>query len=87
MLRALDCLYEMQVFRGEKELAVETAMEAVALDPYRERTQRLLMDAYAATGNKVKAVNVYHEFRKLLADELGTEPSPETEVLCLKLLD
>ena len=87
LLRALDCLYEMQVFRGETELAVETAMEAVALDPYRERTQRFLMDAYAGTGNKAKAVSVYHEFRRLLADELGTEPSPETEALYLKLLD
>ena len=87
LLRALDCLYEMQVFRGETELAVETAMEAVALDPYRERTQRFLMDAYSATGNKARAVSVYHEFRRLLADELGTEPSSEIEALYLKLLD
>ena len=87
LLWALDCLYEMQVFRGEKELAVETAMEAVALDPYRERTQRFLMDAYAAIGNKAKAVSVYHEFRRLLADELGADPSSETEALYLKLLD
>ena len=87
LLRALDCLYEMQVLRGETELAVETAMEAVALDPYRERTQRFLMDAYAATGNKAKAVSVYHEFRRLLADELGADPSSETEALYLKLID
>ena len=87
LLRALDCLYEMQVFRGETELAVETAMEAAALDPYRERTKRYLMEAYAATGNKAKAVSVYHEFRKLLADELGTEPSSDIEDLYLKLLD
>ena len=87
LLRALDCLYEMQVFKGETELAVETAMEAVALDPFRERTQRFLMEAYAATGNKAKAVSVYHEFRRLLADELGTEPSSEAEALYLKLLD
>ena len=87
LLRALDCLYEMQVFRGETELAVETAMEAAALDPYRERTKRYLMEAYAATGNKAKAVSVYHEFRRLLADELGTEPSSEAEALYLRLLD
>jgi len=87
LLRALDCLYEMQVSRGETELAVESAMEAVARDPYRERTQRFLMEAYSATGNKAKAVSVYHEFRRLLADEVGTEPSSETEDLYLKLLD
>ena len=66
---------------------METAMEAVALDPYRERTQRFLMDAYSATGNKARAVSVYHDFRRLLADELGTEPSSEIEALYLKLLD
>ncbi|PKB79439.1 MAG: hypothetical protein BZY88_13440 [SAR202 cluster bacterium Io17-Chloro-G9] len=87
LLRALDCLYEMQVFRGETELAVETAMEVVVLDPYRERTQRFLMEAYAANGNKAKAVGVYHDFRRPLADDLGTEPSSETETLYLKLLD
>ena len=75
------------MFRGETELAVETALEAAAQDPYRERSQRFLMEAYAATGNKARAISVYHEFRKLLADELGTEPSSEIEDLYLKLID
>ena len=87
LLRALDCIHQMQLSRGEPELAVETALEAVNLDPYRERTYQSLMQAYAATGNTVKAVNVYHRFRGLLAQELGTEPSAQTEALYLKLLD
>ena len=87
LLRALDCIHQMQLSRGEPELAVETALEAVILDPYRERTYQCLMQAYVATGNTAKAVNVYHQFRGLLAQELGTEPSAQTEALYLELLD
>ena len=87
LLRALDCLCEMQLAVGEPEIALETATEAAALDPYRERTQRNLMESYAVTGNPAQAVTVYHRFRRLLSDELGTETSPEIESLYLKLLD
>ena len=45
------------------------------------------MQAYAATGNKAEAINVYHRFSKLLAQELGSDPSPEIEALYLTLLD
>ena len=83
LLRALDCLYENQVATGELELAVETAIEAITLDPYRERAHRYLMQAYEATGNRYKAVGIYHRLRELLAEELGTEPSSETEALYL----
>lgn len=86
LLRALDCLYENQVASGELGLAVETAIEAITLDPYRERAHRCLMEAYEATGNRSKAVDIYHQLRELLAEELGTEPSSETETLYLKLL-
>ena len=86
LLRALDCLYEQQVARGELALAVETAIEAITLDPYRERAHLQLMRAYDVTGNRAKAVDVYHRLRVLLAEELGTEPSPETGDLYLELL-
>ena len=87
LLRALDCICQMQIAQGEPESAVETAIEARSLDPYRERTQKYLMQAYAATGNKAEAINVYHRFRKLLAQDLGSDPSAETETLYLMLLD
>lgn len=86
-MRALDCLNEMQLAVGEAESAVETALKATGLDPYRERTQQSLMRAYAATGNRVEAVNVYHRFRELLAQDLGAEPSQETEAIYLSLLE
>ncbi len=87
LIRALDCLGEMQLEIGEPQTAVETALEALRLDPYRERTHRCLMRAYAATGNRAKALSTYHEFRKLLGEEVGAEPESETQALYLKLLD
>ena len=52
----------------------------------RERSYQHLMRAYAATGDKTRAINAYHQLNKLLADELGSNPSPETEALYLALL-
>ena len=86
MVRSLDCLNEMQLAVGEPESAVETALKAVGLDQYRKRTYQSLMRAYAATGNRAEAVSVYHRFRELLATDLGTEPSQETEAIYLQLL-
>ena len=87
LVRALDCLAEMQLEIGEPQTAVESALEALKMDPYRERTRRCLMRAFAATGNRAKAVAAYHEFRELLANEVGTDPESETEALYLEILD
>ena len=63
---------------------MESALEGIRLAPYRERTHRCLMRAYAANGNRAKAVATYHEFRELLAYDVGTGPELETEVLYLR---
>ena len=77
----------MRIALGEPGLAVESATEAVEMDPFRERSHQLLMEGHAASGNKARALVVYHDLRHRLADELGTEPSAETEAVYLKLLD
>ena len=87
MVRALHCLGKMQLEIGEPQTALESALEGIRLDPYRERTHRCLMRAYPANRNRAKAVAAYHEFRELLANDVGTGPEPETEVLYLKILN
>ncbi len=71
LVRSLDCLAEMRIAYGEADLAVETAIEAVGLDPFRERSHQLLMQGYAATGNRARAVEAYHNLRKRLAEEVA----------------
>lgn len=85
-MRALECLAHMWIASGEPALAVETASKAVALDPFRESSYQLLMRAHAAGGNRPEAIRVYQRLRGLLATELGTEPSAETEGFYLHLL-
>jgi DNA-binding SARP family transcriptional activator len=86
LLRALDVLGEARLGRGETALAVEAGEEAIALDPYRERTHRLLMAAYAAAGSRAEALRAYERLRRLFAEDLGVEPSDDTEAAYLALL-
>ncbi len=86
LLRGLDCLTTMWLARAEPDLAVETAVEAIERDPFRESSYQLLMKAYALGEKKPKAISVYHRLRKLLGRELGTNPSAETDAIYKGLL-
>ena len=85
-VRALDCLADIRLINGEGPLAVETATEAIALEPFREAGYQRLMRIHAALGNRAEALRVYEQCRHLLTGELGTDPSPETEAVYLELL-
>lgn len=78
LLRALDCRVDALLAHGEVELAVTHAREVVRLDPYRESGYRKLMRVQAQMGERAEAVRAYKQLEKLLADELGVEPSDET---------
>ena len=57
------------------------ARRLVQADTLREGSHRQLMEAYLAAGEKAQALRHYDKLRKLLRDELGVEPSPETQAL------
>jgi len=79
LVRALACLSGIWLLNGEPWLAVGSARECVALEPFREEGYRRLMWAYTAVGDRAEALRVYEACRTLLAKELGTDPSPETQ--------
>ena len=79
LLRALDCLSEIWLLNGEPSLALGAARESVALEPFREAGYRRLMRVHVALGDRAEALRVYERCRVLLANELGTDPSPETQ--------
>lgn len=86
LVRATDCYVKICLDTGQAALAVQMAGQGVSLEPFRETGYQLLMRSHAALGNPAEALRVYHHCRGLLAEELGVDPSPETEALYLELL-
>lgn len=70
----------------ELSAAQRAARQVLAAAPYRERAHALLMRALAAQGNSAEALLVYEGLRRLLRDELGTEPGAQVRALHLALL-
>ncbi|MEU4508603.1 BTAD domain-containing putative transcriptional regulator [Nonomuraea wenchangensis] len=89
-------LEELRLSAREDLLAAELALpeaspvgalrELVAAHPLRERARGLLMRALHAAGRQAEALTVYDETRRLLADELGADPSTELAALHLEIL-
>ena len=50
-------------------------------EPLREDVHRMLMRAYAFTGNRAKSITQYHLCASILGKELGVDPMPETRSL------
>ena len=84
--RALDVLTDACLRSGATREAAKWAEELVALSPFRETGYRRLMEARVAAGDRAEALRVYERCRRLLADELGAYPSPETESIYRALL-
>ncbi|MEI2655576.1 MAG: AAA family ATPase [Microthrixaceae bacterium] len=71
---------------GDLVTAVEVAEVAFALDPLRESVTRSLMAWHVRAGRRGEALRAYQRLRNVLADELGVDPSPETEAVYLEVL-
>ncbi|MGI8808524.1 MAG: BTAD domain-containing putative transcriptional regulator, partial [Acidimicrobiales bacterium] len=85
-LRALDLLADAALAAGDSGGAVAAAQQAIALAPLHESAHQRVMAAYAGAGDRAAALEAYEACRRLLAEELGTNPSPETYELYVRLL-
>ncbi|APG84950.1 adenylate cyclase 3 [Sinorhizobium americanum CCGM7] len=81
----LSTTAEQLAEHGDEAAAVALAQQLVALDPFREKSHRLLMRLYARQGERSLAAAQFQTCRQLLADELGTAPSPQTVALAHEL--
>ncbi|WP_346108506.1 BTAD domain-containing putative transcriptional regulator [Nonomuraea maheshkhaliensis] len=84
-LAATEDLFEAELSLPEAG-PVSGLRELVAAHPLRERARGLLMRALHAAGRQAEALAVFDEGRRLLADELGADPSPELAALHLAIL-
>jgi DNA-binding SARP family transcriptional activator len=71
---------------GDWVAAVDAAAAALERDPYEEAALRVLLRAYVMGGQAAAALAAYASARERLADELGTDPSPETTALYTAIL-
>ena len=86
LVRGLECLSTISAGQGEEPLALQYANEMVEIEPFRETAYQHLMRLHVQMGNRAEALRVFGDCRKLLKEELGASPSPETEALFLRIL-
>jgi predicted ATPase/DNA-binding SARP family transcriptional activator len=85
-LAAAEDLTEARLTLGQGAEIVPDVEELAAAHPLRERLRGQLMRALYAAGRQAEALSVYDQTRRLLADRLGVDPSPELAAVHLAIL-
>lgn len=79
--QALQALSSACEARGDLDQAAIHARRLISLDPLNEESHRALIGLYARAGRRSAALRAYREAERVLRDELGVEPEPETRAL------
>jgi len=74
---AVERLAELEVEAGDTSTAIARLRELINDQPFRDEPHRLLMLALARAGRRADALRAFQRYRRLLLDEVGTEPSAE----------
>lgn len=80
-LHALERLAEHCLENGRYMEAVEAALVAVSIEPYRESAHRVLIRTFIAEGNSASAVAHYQRYNRLLKNEFGLRPTSQMKAL------
>src|SRR2546423_1027032 len=73
----VDDLAESLIEARRPADAVALLEGQVARFPYRDRPRGLLIRALASAGRQADALRAFQQYRSLLIDEFGTDPSPD----------
>lgn len=79
-LGTLTALANLLVERNSLE-SLRLTQRVLALEPIWEEAYRVQMRAYLAQGNRAMALRTYARCVKMLEEEFGVEPLPETQTL------
>ncbi|MFF6887311.1 BTAD domain-containing putative transcriptional regulator [Streptomyces sp. NPDC012421] len=85
-LTLLETRVDVDLEIGAHAEAVSELTALTAAHPLRERLRELLMLALYRGGRQAEALAVYADTRRLLADELGVDPTPELSRLQQRIL-
>ncbi len=81
VLEAHNCLASYYELHADFQAAGHHARRQLELDPWREEAHRQMMRVLALDGQRSAALAQFESCRKVLAEELGVDPSPETRDL------
>ncbi len=85
-LTAFEQLVEIELDAGRTSDLVVELDAMILIHPYRERLRALRMRALYRSGRQAEALQTYRETHKLLADQLGIEPTDELNQLHRQIL-
>jgi DNA-binding SARP family transcriptional activator len=77
-IRAVECMANVQLRRGQTTAAIRSAQLALELDSLRETAWQILIRSHTNAGNPGSALRAYQRCRQVLHQQLGTAPSPGT---------
>ena len=86
VLHALHVLVNAHIAQHAYAAGIEHCTRLLQLDPWGEDAHRQLMLLLVSSGQPGAALAQYETCRRLLEDELGVQPSPETTALYERLL-
>lgn len=85
-VRAEEAVAAAALAAGDHVAALSRVRAIVDEHPLRERPRELLIDALAGDGRVAEALRAYDDFRRVLGDQLGTEPSAHLAARAASLL-
>jgi DNA-binding SARP family transcriptional activator len=85
-LRSLELLADVALRLGDPTAAIRFARLSREIEPFRESAYEREMRAEIQLGNRAEALKTYEQLRRLLADELGADPSSTVQAVFLEAL-
>ncbi len=81
MLQALFRLAAYCTARGEYAKGIDYTTRLLALEPWHEEVHQQMMTLLALSGQRSAALEQFERCRRVLADEIGAQPNPDTVAL------
>ncbi len=84
-MTSLRRLVRLHLEAGRYPLSMQYIRQLLRIDPYSEEEHRDLMQVYALSGRRSRALAHYQELSRQLERELGVEPAEETRALAQRI--
>lgn len=84
---AFETLVDLLTQTRDTQGAIAQAQALIRLDPLCESGYQRLMELHDRMGDRATALRIYHQCLEILRDQLGIDPSPETQRLYHRFLN